>query len=1515
MKINRIYLVGIFILAIITLGAVSAVEEAGNLTVSDDAGDLIEAPVEEMDIMAVEENSGSDVIGDGSEVPMNISIPDNIYYDSYFSASVSVPENATGYVSLYIDGDYQNWEDNWDGKYFFECYIHEFGEHLFEAKYTAGENDIYSNTIKEQTYFLNNTQYLINLFDSVYGENIIPFSAPQDIVSDVVITFKGNKYHSIYNDEYERWVFEVPDLEFGYNKIGVYYPGDEDFAEFSDNQTVECIGRIMSNFTSDESIDILLTLPDNATGRLTVYSRVEGYDDYDNWFVSDVEIGSADMKDGKAVVSITDLSTGENRIYANFTGNYEVEYLYETVTIEPKVTIPKAIAVGDEAYGVVKVNGDVKGTVSVHYESDWDEGFIETEETQNGQFKFPLAGLSSGIYDISISYYDNDYEWRSNYNLYVVDNFNFNVKITDYPEEVMIKEDYPYQVYYDLPEYADGDLILKVDGKVVDRTTMGVNDDSCSFIAENLTVGEHTLTLDYVSDTQKNSSDSVKFNVVVAIIRIPDEIIENHENENGMPIGIYVGYSDGSSGNYVVYIDGEEFKTVDFAKNLYSSQYITLPDVARGIHNVTVTVNDDRYGSISKSNIVDFDYLFTFSTDSIYGKNTSIIITPPKYLGNGDLTITIDGKVQNWTYDSEMNQIVLTPPDLALGRHYVAVQYAGDELYPAKDQKFTFDTVANIDYPEGDVVEGTDVGVTLVLPEDAKGSMKVAVLNDAYSDVAYGDYPPLDEQIIPLVNGRAYYSFKNLTPDRYAVFLFYIGEDYFVGDYILNFDVVEGEGMDWGENYPVLGDNKTITFTAKDNKEGKLHLTLYRNPDRFNELEDNYILLRDLEIPLVNGTASYTFDNLTLGYYHVRAIHEPDVGPGYQGGHDFTVEPTKAEAKYGDIYEDGNNRVFIELPDDATGKAVLIIQPNIWDIDLDNPENIVKEYDVNGSIIIDLPTDLPVGNYAYLVNYTGNYGNYLEGYWHISYGNDDRLNPGMEVGADEITVGEDAVIDISLSVLATGNVTVAVADEKYDLELNKGKASLKISDLKAGNYDVNVTFNGDKKFIKQAKTVQLVVSKEQTVMDVEITGKDTLTVNVNVAGATGKVKVNGKEADLVNGKASVELSDLSDGYNAIAVDYDGDATHDKANATVGVFVMVKEDNNATITVDGVDYPVELVNGTAVIDTNKTEPEGNITVVVDGVSYPAELVNGTAVINTGKTEPVIKKASELSEITIGDDQTVSFVLNDEDGKAIASAPIAYAVNGKASTLNTDASGKFTIKGENGAVITIKYAGNDNITGINTTLKLNSPDVPTVVKVASQFNISNRAITINGHAVDGKAKEQGIYYATELLDEKGNPIANAYIEFAVNNKIYNRTTNENGTFDPYKLNMVRAGRYTMAFSFAGDDNYTSAFACVCVDLDKKPLNIKAAAKSFKASAKTKKYTVSLSTIKGLDGKMYLSPKTVYLTVNGKTYSATTKNGKATFKITNLNKKAKYIAKLSVEGDKTYESASTSVKLTVK
>ena len=171
---------------------------------------------------------------------------------------------------------------------------------------------------------------------------------------------------------------------------------------------------------------------------------------------------------------------------------------------------------------------------------------------------------------------------------------------------------------------------------------------------------------------------------------------------------------------------------------------------------------------------------------------------------------------------------------------------------------------------------------------------------------------------------------------------------------------------------------------------------------------------------------------------------------------------------------------------------------------------------------------------------------------------------------------------------------------------------------------------------------------------------------------------------------------------------------------------------------------------------------------------------------------------------------------------------------------------------------------------------------------------------------------------VLDANGKPIKGVPINFAVNNKIYNKTTNDKGGFDPYKLNMIRAGRYTMAFYFAGNDNYTGAFASVCVDLDKKPIKIKASAKSYKAATKTKKYTVTLSTkvCSSHDGKAHLrTGLKVTLTVNGKTFTGKTNSkGQVTFKITNLSKKAKYKAKVSYEGDATYDSASKTVTLTV-
>jgi hypothetical protein len=94
--------------------------------------------------------------------------------------------------------------------------------------------------------------------------------------------------------------------------------------------------------------------------------------------------------------------------------------------------------------------------------------------------------------------------------------------------------------------------------------------------------------------------------------------------------------------------------------------------------------------------------------------------------------------------------------------------------------------------------------------------------------------------------------------------------------------------------------------------------------------------------------------------------------------------------------------------------------------------------------------------------------------------------------------------------------------------------------------------------------------------------------------------------------------------------------------------------------------------------------------------------------------------------------------------------------------------------------------------------------------------------------------------------------------------------------------------------------------------------APAKTYKASVKTKSYTVTLKSIKGAscDGKTYFAAgKKVTLKVNGKTYTAKTNaKGQATFSL-KITKKGKFTAKVSFAGDVTYEAASKSVKLTIK
>ena len=171
---------------------------------------------------------------------------------------------------------------------------------------------------------------------------------------------------------------------------------------------------------------------------------------------------------------------------------------------------------------------------------------------------------------------------------------------------------------------------------------------------------------------------------------------------------------------------------------------------------------------------------------------------------------------------------------------------------------------------------------------------------------------------------------------------------------------------------------------------------------------------------------------------------------------------------------------------------------------------------------------------------------------------------------------------------------------------------------------------------------------------------------------------------------------------------------------------------------------------------------------------------------------------------------------------------------------------------------------------------------------------------------------------LTDTNGKPLANQAVVFAINGWVHNKTTDEKGVAH-LQINLMEANKYTCAPCYLGNTTYDAAFASAMVLVVKKPITITANAKTFKSTTKTKKYTVTLKTIKGssADGKTYLkSGKKVTLKINGKTYTAKINaKGQATFKITKLTKKGKFTALIKFAGDVTYKAASKKVKITIK
>ena len=282
---------------------------------------------------------------------------------------------------------------------------------------------------------------------------------------------------------------------------------------------------------------------------------------------------------------------------------------------------------------------------------------------------------------------------------------------------------------------------------------------------------------------------------------------------------------------------------------------------------------------------------------------------------------------------------------------------------------------------------------------------------------------------------------------------------------------------------------------------------------------------------------------------------------------------------------------------------------------------------------------------------------------------------------------------------------------------------------------------------------------------------------------------------------------------------------------------------------------------------------------------------------GHVNMVMDMAVDIANITYGE----SLKINVRMANNITKGKITVNLDGKTYTANiTGNQATVSIPNLNSEVydVEVTYEGEE----YNSTTQEYEASV---FQRNTQISAAKKSFVIN---YAGK-------YSVTVKGKDGKVIAGENVTFYIsNNKIKTVTTNAKGvatlTIASSKLKSLKTGTKTLKVTLS--DNYNPNSKSVKITVNKEKTKIVAKKKTFKKSLKTKKYTITLKNSKN----KALKKVKVKLKVKGKTYTAKTNNkGKATFKITKLNKKGKFTAKITFKATKYYKGVSKKVKLTIK
>ena len=781
---------------------------------------------------------------------------------------------------------------------------------------------------------------------------------------------------------------------------------------------------------------------------------------------------------------------------------------------------------------------------------------------------------------------------------------------------------------------------------------------------------------------------------------------------------------------------------IDYILPIYNGEAkFYFQDLAYGTYDVSASYSgDNHYVAAENSTVFKVDKVLAnlniHVEDITFGENGLVIITLPSDIDGSIVTVNVNGKVYPVTVENGFAKLPLR--ELNAGDYTISAVFAGNDKYlpgvsnalltVSKADPALNVLISDVGY---DGVFNINVALTGVDAIGLNGNVIVTVNNKDYS--------------VNIVNGKGTAVGVKLAAGTYDFTAAWAGNDNYnaVGD-SGKFSVAKVDSIiDVAVSDIKVGEDAVISVKLLSDATGSVTVTVNG---------------KDYTETVVNGVANVKVADIKAGTYDVAVKYSGD--NNYNAAvatSSFTVSKVDStmDVTVNDIVFGGDLIVDAVLPDDATGEVVITVNGVDYHVSIENGK-------ATGTI-----GGLAAGDYTVTVKYAGD-----DKYVGVEITEDvnvAKAQPVLGVVIADVDYGNGFVIEATLtgvnSAPLSGNVIVTVAGKEYTVKVTDGKGIATGDKLAAGTYAFAAAWAGDDNYNIVTENGDFKVNKIDSSVAVNVNNikvGEELTITVNVpSDATGDVtvSVDGKEYKVAieNGKAVKTISGLKADDYTVTVKYAGDNNYNAAVAASS-FTVSKVDSTMDVTVNDIVFGGDLTVDAVLPD----DATGEVVITVNGVDYPVPIVDGKATgtigglaagdytvtvkyagddkyvgveitedVNVAKAQPVLGVV--IADVDYGNGFVIEATLTGVNGAPL-SGNVIVTVAGKEYIVEvTDGKGIFT--GDKLAAGTYGFAaawaGNDNYNAVveNGDFKVNKID-STVAVNADDIKVGeNVTVTVN------------------------------------------------------------------------------------------------------------------------------------------------------------------------------------------